>query len=53
MILAEQTFLMNLGERPPNTFDVLIGHGPISLVKINPEAHPFCHLRESINMSLY
>ncbi|CAB4669210.1 unannotated protein [freshwater metagenome] len=52
MILNEKTFLPNLFKRPPHTFDVFRGHGPVGLIKIDPEAHSIGHIAKSGDVAL-
>ncbi len=40
MSLIDQTFLPELGQKPPDRFDVVVGAGYVGLIQIQPVTHP-------------
>ena len=51
VVLAEQTGLVDLLERPPDALDVVGVHRAVGLRGVDPEAHPLGHLLERVDVS--
>ncbi len=50
MILGEQPLVEDLLERPPDALDVVLVHGPVGAIHVDPVAHAPGHLGELVHM---